>query len=48
MDTGWTMPLIMFDQVLAKGGIQVSKITSDNMPEGICSDHGRLYVVKSE
>ena len=38
----------MFDQVLTKGVVQVSKITSNNMPERISSDCGRLYAVKLE
>ena len=42
------MLFIMFHQVLVKGRIQVGKITGDDIPEGICSDHGRLCTVKLE
>ena len=42
------MLFIMFDQILMKGRVQASKITSDNMPESICSGHGRLCAVELE
>ena len=42
------MLFIMFHQVLAKGRVQAGKITSDNTPEGIGSDRGRLCAVESE
>ena len=42
------MLFIMFHQVLAKGRVQVGKITDDDVPEGICSDRGRLCIVELE
>ena len=40
------MLFIMFDQVLAKGGLQIGKITGDGIPKEICSNHGRLCMVE--
>jgi len=48
MDIRWAVLFIIFDQVLAKGGVQTGKITGDDMPEGICSDCGRLCTVEPE
>ena len=42
------MLLIMFDQVLMKGRVQMDKITSNNMSESISNDYSRLCVVKLE
>ena len=42
------MLFIIFHQVLAKGRVQVGKITSNNTPEGISSDCDILCAVKSE
>jgi len=40
------MLFIMFDQVFAKEGVQMGKITGDDISKRICSDHGRLCMVE--